>query len=259
VATDVRPASRSLVDLLGEQRATVVRHVKDHGAATVPELAGLLDISEVATRRHVDRLAEDGLLSATRHNTGRGRPVNRWSLTPDGEALFPQRHDEVAAELLAFLSRDGRTELGEFLRWRQQRQFERLSASVTADDLEQRLEQLAGALSDAGYRAEVLPEGEGFELRQSHCTIASVARDEPLLCAHEAAAFGRVLGDEVRVTRRETIASGDGACVCHVTPRTPVEGALPVLPVDSPTTSCCPDTPGTATNPTQAHHDQDTP
>jgi predicted ArsR family transcriptional regulator len=226
------------VDLLGEQRAAVVRHVKDVGDATVPELAELLSLSEVATRRHVDRLADDGLLSAEIDRSGRGRPVKRWALTRDGDALFPHHYAEVAHDLLAFLARDGRAELGEFLRWRQEQQVAQLRDHVDAEELRERLEQLAGALSAAGYRADVEPDGEGFTLRQSHCTIADVARDEPLLCAHEAAAFGRVLGEDVRVTRRETMATGDTACVCHVTVREPISGALPVLPVDSPTTSC---------------------
>lgn len=253
------------MDLLGEQRARVVRHLKDVGDATVPELSEVLGLSEVATRRHVDRLAEEALVVAERVNTGRGRPVNRWSLTDAGQRLFPHTYDQVARELLAFLTRDGRGELGEFLRWRQDRQVARLGDAVTADDLPTRVRQLADALSDAGYRAEVDDHGDGVVLRQTHCTIADVAAEEPLLCAHEAAAFGRVLGDDVRVTRRETIATGDAACVCHVSPRRPIEGALPVLPVDSPTTSCAaprgahpatdaaPSVADTTTKPNQTH------
>ena len=108
------------------------------------------------------------------------------------------------------------SELGAFLRWRQEQQVAAYADEVDGDDVRERLEQLAGALSRDGYRAEVEADGEALTLRQQHCTIAKLAADQPLLCAHEAAAFGRLLGDDVRVTRRETIAKGDGACVCHV-------------------------------------------
>lgn len=227
------------MDLLGETRAAIVQHLRDAGDASVGELAEYLDISDVATRRHVDRLAEDGLVDSRTVNPGRGRPVARWSLTGRGLELFPSRYDELAHQLLDFLADSGREQLGAFLRWRQEQQVATYADDIDGEDLPRRVEQLAELLTRDGYRAEVEPDGDGFTLRQQHCTIADVAADQPLLCAHEAAAFGRLLGDEVRVTRRETIAKGDGACVCHVQVREPVTNALPVIPVGSPTTSCC--------------------
>lgn len=242
-SVEASTAERSLVDLLGESRAAVVRYLKGVTDASVLELAGQLGISEVATRRHVDRLADDGLIASITVNTGRGRPVARWSLTDAALDLFPQRYDVMAGELLDFLSDAGRDQLGEFLRWRQDRQVDAYADKVDdAAAVGDRLVQLAEALSADGYRAEVQPDGDGFTLRQSHCTIEKVARDQPLVCGHEAAAFGRLLGEDVRVTRRETIAKGDGACVCHVQVRqstAPTRTTLPVVANVSPTTSCC--------------------
>jgi len=236
--TRTRSTQRSLVDLLGEQRAEIVQHLRDTGEATVSELAEHLGISDVATRRHVDRLAEDDLITSRTVNPGRGRPVAQWSLSDRALELFPARYDEVAHQLLDYLEATGREELGAFLRWRQEQQVAAYTDEVDGDGVRERLEQLAQALSRDGYRAEVEADGGSLTLRQQHCTIAKLAADQPLLCAHEAAAFGRLLGDDVRVTRRETIARGDGACVCHVQLRDPVPDTLPVISVDSPTTSC---------------------
>lgn len=238
------------MDLLGEQRAEIVQHLRDTGEATVSDLAEHLGISDVATRRHVDRLAEDDLVTSRTVNPGRGRPVAQWSLSDRALELFPSRYDEVAHQLLDYLEETGREELGEFLRWRQERQVASYADEVDAADVHGRLEQLAEALSRDGYRAEVEADGDALTLRQQHCTIAKLAADQPLLCAHEAAAFGRLLGDEVRVTRRETIAKGDGACVCHVQLREPDRTTLPVIPVDSPTTSCADHVPTSPTSPT---------
>jgi predicted ArsR family transcriptional regulator len=122
--------------------------------------------------------------------------------------------------VLDFLADEhGRDGLQSFLRWRMQRQIEGLRGAVTAEDLHGRLEQLAGALSDAGYEASVRPDGEGFTLQQHHCAIEDVAREHPELCAYEAASFSKVLGRDVTVSRRETLASGSRACVCCVQPR----------------------------------------
>lgn len=208
---------RTLVDLLGETRATIVRLLKREGERSAPELADAIGISDVAVRRHLGLLTEDGLVADRTVNPGRGRPVARYRLTERGEELFPHRYEEVAGELLEFLGdREGRDGVRAFLRWRQDREAAAYGAAVDADDLGGRLEQLADALCCAGYEAEVSRTEDGFELRQTHCAVYEIARENPEMCAHEAAAFRRVLGDEVRVTRRRTLAKGDGACICTV-------------------------------------------
>jgi predicted ArsR family transcriptional regulator len=219
-STTAPVAGRSLVSLLGEMRATIVEDLRREADRSVAELAELLGISEVATRRHLTVLEDEGLVGARTVNQGRGRPAARYHLTDDARRLFPQGHDQLASEVLDFLADEhGRDGLQSFLRWRMQRQIEGLRGAVTAEDLHGRLEQLAGALSDAGYEASVRPDGEGFTLHQHHCAIEDVAREHPELCAYEAASFSKVLGRDVTVSRRETLASGSRACVCCVQPR----------------------------------------
>ncbi|MFA9429028.1 helix-turn-helix transcriptional regulator [Egicoccus sp. AB-alg2] len=221
-ATTTTPlAGRSLVSLLGEQRATIVQVLRRDGDASVSELARALDISEVATRRHLTVLEEDGLVAAQTVKQGRGRPAARYSLTADARRLFPQGHDQLAGELLDFLADQADGDgLRQFLRWRLQRQVEGLRDAVTAEDLHERLQQLASRLSEAGYAASVTPDGDGFTLKQHHCAIQDAAEEHPELCAYEAAGFARVLGSDVKISRRETLAEGGSACVCCVQPRT---------------------------------------
>jgi predicted ArsR family transcriptional regulator len=215
-------AGRSLVSLLGETRATIVEDLRRADDRSVAELAALLGISEVATRRHLTVLEEEGLVAARTVNQGRGRPAARYHLTEDARRLFPQGHDRLAAEVLDFLAdQHGRDGLRSFLRWRMERQIEGLRDAVTAEDLHDRLQQLAGALSEAGYEASVTTDGASFTLRQHHCAIEDVAREHPELCAYEAASFSKVLGRDVSVSRRETLAEGSRACVCCVQSREP--------------------------------------
>jgi predicted ArsR family transcriptional regulator len=241
--TTAPAGGRSLVSLLGETRATIVEDLRREADRSVAELAELLGISEVATRRHLAVLEDEGLVAARTVNQGRGRPAARYHLTEDARRLFPQGHERLAAEVLDFLAdQHGRDGLQSFLRWRMQRQIEGLRGAVTAEDLHGRLEQLAGALSEAGYEASVGPDGEGFTLKQHHCAIEDVAREHPELCAYEAASFSKVLGGEVTVSRRETLASGSDACVCCVQPRTagrglPVTSRSPAPQTRSPETS----------------------
>ena len=71
-------------------------------------------------------------------------------------------------------------------------------------------------LSDDGFAARVTAGADGrtLTLLQSHCAIEGIAREHPEICAHEAALFTRVLG--TKVSRRDTIAKGAAACVCHI-------------------------------------------
>lgn len=230
-------ASRSLVSLLGSSRASIVEHLRGVTDASVAELADLLGISEVATRRHLGVLEDEGLVDAHTVNTGRGRPAARYELTADARRLFPTGYDQLASEMLDFLGQtQGRDGVRAFLRWRLERQVEGLADTVTAEGLEERLDQLAEALSAAGFDASVAPDGNGFTLTQDHCAIEDVARDHPELCAYEAATFASVLGSDVHLRRRATVTRGSAACVCCITPRdgaagTTVDGAA-VVPDD---------------------------
>lgn len=212
----------ALVDLLGEARATVVRHLRHVDEASVTDVAQELDVSEVAARRHLAILEQDGFVASRTVSSGRGRPAARYRLTERALDLFPQRYADVAGELMDFLTAEqGRAGLRSFLRWRLERETQAYEQVITGDEPSERLRQLADALSAAGYEAAITDDGDGFLLRQDHCAIYEVARDHPELCAFEAAAFSRALGDEVRVRRRATIAEGSTACVCTVTPRRP--------------------------------------
>jgi predicted ArsR family transcriptional regulator len=234
-------AARSLVSLLGESRAAIVHHLRRGADASVAELAAHLGISEVATRRHLGVLEEEGLVDARTVNQGRGRPAARYQLTADARRLFPAAYDQLAAEALDFLGQtQGREGVRAFLRWRLQRQVTELEDAVTADDLEDRLGQLADALSAAGFSASITTDGGSFTLTQDHCAIETIARDHPEVCAFEAATFAKVLGSDVQLRRRTTVAGGADACVCCVTPRAGDRDPDGVIPAQLPATGLLP-------------------
>ena len=212
----------SLVGLLGETRAALVEHLHALGSRTVAELAEHLGVSAVATRRHLAVLAEEGLVAECAPRPTAGRPATCFALTDRAARLFPASYDRFAREALEYLTAtEGRQGLLRFLRWRLDREAGALADAVGDGPLPDRLARLAAALSAAGFAAEVATgDGERPALRlvQRHCAIEDVAREHPEVCAHEAAAFARVLGGDVRLSRRETIAGGASACVCTVVP-----------------------------------------
>lgn len=210
----------SLTALLGDARAAIVDLLRETPDQSATELADVLGISAVATRRHLTVLETDGFVSARTVKQTRGRPAARYRVTELADRLLPHRYDAFANELVEFLvGRYGTTVLRDFLQWRMTREASDLSDAVTADELPDRLQQLAAALSHAGFDATVDRHDDRFTLIQHHCAIEDVARQHPEVCAYEAASFSRVLGQDVTLSRRETLASGGAACVCTVAPR----------------------------------------
>ena len=217
----------SLVGLLGESRAALVEHLHRTGAQPVAALAAHLGISEVATRRHLGVLVSEGLVQASASRASGGRPATCFTLTERADRLFPQSYDRFASELLDFLTAEhGRDGLLAFLRWRVDREVDAFAETIEDGPLEQRVAQLAAALTEAGFLADVV-EADGSQadapkglptlrLVQHNSDIQGVAREHPEICTYEAAAFSRALGAGVKVSRQETIADGAPACICTV-------------------------------------------
>lgn len=212
----------SLVDLLGHTRAQVVDLLRA-SPASVADLARALGLSEAAVRRHLSALERDGLVAGTTvRGPGRGRPSSRYHLTQKARRLYPDSSASVANEVLDYLEEHhGRAALLEFLRWRQGRQADRYDQALAGvADPEARTRRLADLLAEDGFLAAVrpvtAPDGATvLELTQGHCAIADVAEAHPEICAWEAAMFQRLLGG--KLSRRQTIAAGDNACVCTIT------------------------------------------
>ena len=216
-------SNSSLVGLLGDSRARLVELLRT-APQPVAALATALKLSEVAVRHHLQVLESEGFVSAeTVRKKGRGRPSLRYELTAKARRLFPDNSADLANELLDYLSgQHGRSELQRFLRWRAEKHAGRYAEALAdADSLDDRVGRLADVLSEDGFASTATtvttPDGATvLELRQEHCAIADIAEKHPELCAYEASTFKNLLGG--KLSRRQTIAGGADACVCHITP-----------------------------------------
>lgn len=205
-------------------RARVARTILENGPSTAADLAGKLDLTPAAVRRHLDHLVEDGTVESGEQRVygarGRGRPARVFRLTESGHNHFEQQYDDLAAEALRFLREtQGEDAVLEFAR-RRVAFIERDYATVSDAHPElSPAEALAQVLTDGGYAAGVrtLPIGE--QLCQQHCPVSHVAHEFPQLCDAETEAIGQVLGRHVQ--RLATIAHGDGVCttcIPHLVP-----------------------------------------
>ncbi|HEY9290491.1 MAG TPA: helix-turn-helix domain-containing protein [Microlunatus sp.] len=205
-------------------RQRVAQSILEHGPSTAAELAGRLGLTAAAIRRHLDGLAERGLVTSREQRIygarGRGRPAKVFELSDAGRADFYQAYDELAiAALKALAESAGQQAVTELARSRMadvEERFRGIRADDGADP-DQSLtpaQALAAALSDEGYVASTKPAVAGEQVCQHHCPVAHVAAQFPQLCEVETETFSRLLG--VHVQRLATIAHGDGVCTTHV-------------------------------------------
>ena len=210
-------------DLNAPTRQRVARSILEHGPSTAAELADRLGLTAAGVRRHLDGLAEQGLLTSREQRVygarGRGRPARVFLLTDAGRDSFGAGYDDLAVQALEFLAAAaGPDAVGRFAQTRVAALEEHFrQALADAGTSETATQTLVRTLSAEGYAASLRPAAAGEQLCQHHCPVAHVAERFPQLCEAETEAFSRQLG--VHVQRLATIAHGDGVCTTHI-PRT---------------------------------------
>ena len=197
----------------GPDRALNV--LKLYGDQTARSLAERLDITAEGARQHLLKLHEVGLVGHRDEREKVGRPSRYWFLTAAGHRRFPDRHAELARDLVGAAHRVfGAAGIDRLV---DQCEASTLAAYKTAladaSTLEERVEALAEQRSVDGYMADSEGDGaDGVMLRQSHCPIHAAARACGHFCQSELNLFRRLLGPDVEVERTEHILAGGRCC-----------------------------------------------
>ncbi|GAA1918403.1 transcriptional regulator [Nocardioides hwasunensis] len=201
----------------------MARTILENGPSTAADLAGRLDLTPAAVRRHLDLLTAEGVVESREQKVygsrGRGRPAKVFALTESGRDSFDQQYDDLAVQAMRFLAEtQGEEAVVEFARRRVAFVERDYAAALAAQPDLSPAEALAKVFTQNGYAASVrdLPVGE--QMCQQHCPVSHVAHEFPQLCEAETEAIASVLGTHVQ--RLATIAHGDGVCTTCI-PQTP--------------------------------------
>ncbi|MGE5602336.1 MAG: helix-turn-helix transcriptional regulator [Nitrososphaerales archaeon] len=182
-------------------RRRITEILKEHGSATVAELADELGMAQVSVRHHLDILVGEDLVELTgvRRRDGVGRPSQVYALTPNALALFPQRTAQLAAsvlaELKAVLPQD---QVANILLRIAERTAAEAPQPIENQTLEERLDQVTGFLTQKGYSARWESCDGYYELHACNCPYSGVAEEHPELCMMDHAMILRLLPDAVR-------------------------------------------------------------
>jgi predicted ArsR family transcriptional regulator len=187
--------------------------MKRLGTATVPELAGLLELNPETVREHLKGLEAEGYAKRVgTRSRGRGRPEVVYGLAEGSERLFPRREGEMLRRLAEHLSATGNEAvLAAFLEEYIGARREKALARLEGLEGRTRLDAVAGILSEDGFMAEVREGSGGPELALCHCPIRDLVHATRLPCRLEVGYVRELLGGEP-LERTAYIPAGDSSC-----------------------------------------------
>ena len=201
---------------IGESQRRLLGLIKRSGECTLAQLEAGFELNRETLRTHLKSLVAMGLVERPGvHRKGPGRPHVLYRLTPAAEALFPRREGELLGELAGFLREKDRQDLlEEFFERRLARRRRELAPRVAGLRGRERLEAIAGILSEEGFVAEVVAGETGPSLHLCHCPLRGLVAVSELPCRFEKRLIESLLGER---SRRETfMLEGDHACTYAV-------------------------------------------
>jgi predicted ArsR family transcriptional regulator len=208
---------------MGSSADQILRLIKTRGPSRASEVATQLGQTPQGVRQQLDRLLRDGLVEARDERQGVGRPRRIWSLTPLGEARFPDGHGSLSLELVQAIREEFGEATLERLIARRELDLLRVYDAALADRrrLGERVGRLAEVRTAEGYMAEASETAGGFLLLENHCPVRAAASACRGLCHSELDSFRRVLGPDCQVQRTEHILAGARRCAYRITPLAP--------------------------------------
>jgi predicted ArsR family transcriptional regulator len=194
--------------------------LKSRGPQPAATLAAAVAITPMGAHKQLQSLQAQGLVDSHDEADGPGRPKRKWTLTAAGHARFPDRHGDLAVQLLQHAATVLGPEAFErlLLAREQAQQAEYDAALADLASLGARVKRLAALRSREGYMARVEKQGPGWLLVEDHCPICAAAASCQGLCRSELQIFRRCLGEGVRVERVEHVLAGARRCAYLVTP-----------------------------------------
>jgi predicted ArsR family transcriptional regulator len=193
---------------LSEQRAP----------AGTEQVAAALEMHPNGVRRHLERLAEAGLVERSRSKGGRGRPGDRWAVAADADpgGESPTAYADLARWLVRAIP-PGRNRL---------REIEKAGREIgrelaPGEPGEEPVESLLLAIASLGFQPELKTREEGELVCQlGNCPYReSVRENQPVVCAlHRGITGGLVaqLMPEAKLDRFEPRDPDRAGCVVGV-------------------------------------------
>ncbi|MEH7548187.1 MULTISPECIES: helix-turn-helix transcriptional regulator [Bacillaceae] len=206
-------------------RRDILYYLKQYGQATVADLSSHLQLTGEAVRQHLLQLIQDRYIQRQSARTlvaSAGRPTLSYSLTTEGEHLFPKSYDDLSIELIdTVMLQLGEESLEQVLSSMTESQVKQWEFRLQGLSFTERVAALKNIYMENDSFIEVEQNEEEILLIERNCPFANVAMKRPILCSVTVNVLTRLLG--LRVVRKETFQNGDGRCVFSILSNKPVD------------------------------------
>lgn len=195
----------------------VLFHLKTIGPASAHDIAARFEMTHMGAHKVLQGLLDARLVQFEDVASGRGRPKRTYTLSEAGHGRFPDRHADLAVEMIDNVRElFGDAGLDKLIAARETQQIARYG-DMLGKSLKQRVAHLAKLRAAEGYMARVETNDDGsFVLIEDHCPICAAATSCQGFCRSELAIFQRVLGDDVEIIRAEHLLSDGRRCAYRI-------------------------------------------
>ncbi|MCB8943330.1 MAG: hypothetical protein H6658_06220 [Ardenticatenaceae bacterium] len=167
-------------------REVILHTIKSTPEPTIEVLAEAADVSPVTVRHHVNGLLADGLIEATAVRRKVGRPYFVYTLSQQGQELFPKRYVRLTSRLLDEL----KTRLPDDM---VAEIFKGVVQGIIADHagefenlpIERKLDYLVEILGDEGFLSNWEKTADGYKLTEYSCPYISVGHEHNEVCTFD--------------------------------------------------------------------------
>ncbi len=180
-------------------RDIILHSIKQTPQSTVDELAEVAEISPVTVRHHLNALQAEGTIEASSVRRKVGRPYYVYSLSEQGQELFPKRYVRLTSRLLDELKdrlpeeviNDIFSSLVDTVLEEHKGEFEHLP-------IEKRMDYLVTLLSDEGFLSTWEKTSSGYQLVEYSCPYLSIGSTHAEVCEFDKQLMSGVLQLQVR-------------------------------------------------------------
>ncbi|MBR3120994.1 MULTISPECIES: helix-turn-helix transcriptional regulator [Oceanobacillus] len=189
---------------------TILKKAND---LTITEIMEHFTISEIAVRKQLHELVQQGFVKQQSHKQKLGRPYLTYDLTQKGHETFPNQYKSIPVELLEDLEElHGPQAVRALLDKHGEREKAYMNNVIQEDDLDKKVAEMVRVQNERGYMVEVEKVAEGdFEVRNYNCPVAAIARCYHQMCTNEQKLYEEIFpGSEV--SAYSFITQGDHVC-----------------------------------------------
>lgn len=185
---------------------------------TIKEIMTYFMISEIAVRRHIHELIQQGFLKKQSIKQKVGRPYYVYALTEKGHATFPNENETLPLEILQDLETiQGEQAVKSVLAQRMKRERTQFLTEVESDSFDQRIATIARIQEDKGFMVEYDQMNDGnYEIRNYNCPIINIASKYQQICSNEKQVLSEVFSSST-VHLKSCIATGGNFCKWVIT------------------------------------------